>query len=89
MPSLREEAQAAALASLPQILFVLGKGGVGRSSVATALALMFAARGERVLIMEWTVEEAIAPWFGLTPMDTDRAGVWQLGKKVLATIFEA
>lgn len=49
---------------LPRILFVVGKGGVGRSTVSTALALHFAARGERVLLVEWTVTETIAPWFG-------------------------
>jgi len=70
------EAQKEALASLPQILFVLGKGGVGRSTVATALGLMLAERGERVLIMEWTVEESIAPWFGKASMDSERAGQW-------------
>jgi anion-transporting ArsA/GET3 family ATPase len=72
----RTEAQRAALASLPQILFVLGKGGVGRSTLATALGLMFAQRGERVLIMEWTVEESIAPWFGKASMDFERSGTW-------------
>lgn len=49
---------------VPRVLFVVGKGGVGRSTVATALALDFVARGERVLLVEWTVAEAIAPWFG-------------------------
>jgi anion-transporting ArsA/GET3 family ATPase len=62
---------------LPQIIFVMGKGGVGRSSVSGALALGFAERGERVLIMEWTVAEAFAPWFGLPPMETERSGDWK------------
>lgn len=61
----------------PQILFVMGKGGVGRSTLSGALALAFAARGERVLIMEWTVSEAFAPWFGLPPMEAERAGDWK------------
>ena len=52
---------------LPRITFVLGKGGVGRSSVAAALGATRAARGERVLVLEWTVAEAMAPWFGLPP----------------------
>lgn len=52
----------------PRVLFVVGKGGVGRSTVATALALDFVARGERVLLVEWTVTEAIAPWFGKPPV---------------------
>ncbi len=49
---------------LPRIVFVLGKGGVGRSTVAAALGSALAARGKRVLVLEWTVAEAIAPWFG-------------------------
>lgn len=52
---------------LPRITFVLGKGGVGRSSVAAALGATRAARGERVLVLEWTVAEPIAPWFGRPP----------------------
>jgi hypothetical protein len=52
---------------LPRIVFVLGKGGVGRSTVSTALGLMLVERGERVLVLEWTVAEPIAPWFGLAP----------------------
>lgn len=61
----------------PTITFVMGKGGVGRSAVAGALALRFAARGERVLIMEWTVAEAFAPWFGLPPPELERAASWK------------
>ena len=54
-------------AALPRIVFVLGKGGVGRSTVSTALGLALAERGERVLVLEWTIAEAIAPWFDLPP----------------------
>ncbi len=53
-----------------RVVFVLGKGGVGRSTVSTALALALARRGERVLVFEWSVAEAIAPWFGLAPAGT-------------------
>lgn len=55
------------LGPLPRVVFVLGKGGVGRSTVAAALGSALAARGERVLVVEWTVAEPIAPWFGLPP----------------------
>jgi anion-transporting ArsA/GET3 family ATPase len=55
---------------LPRIVFVLGKGGVGRSTVATGLALALAGRKERVLVLEWAVAEAIAPWFDLPPAGT-------------------
>lgn len=65
----KEPAAPAAGGALPRIVFVLGKGGVGRSTVATALALARAARGERVLVVQWAVADAIGPWFG-----RDRAG---------------
>ncbi len=60
-----------AIGSLPRILFVLGKGGVGRSTVAAAFGLLLAGRGERVLVVEWTIAEAIAPWFGAAPVDVE------------------
>ncbi len=47
-----------------RVVFVLGKGGVGRSTIATALALSLAEGGESVLVLEWTLAEGIAPWFG-------------------------
>lgn len=54
----------------PRILFVLGKGGVGRSTVSAALGLAAARRGERVLVFGWTVADPIAPWFGKPPAGT-------------------
>jgi hypothetical protein len=53
--------------ALPRIVFVLGKGGVGRSTISAALGLVCAERGERALVMEWAVADAIAPWFGAAP----------------------
>lgn len=53
--------------ALPRIIFVLGKGGVGRSTVAAALGSTLARRGERVLVLQWAVGDAIAPWFGFAP----------------------
>jgi hypothetical protein len=53
--------------SPPRILFVLGKGGVGRSTVSAALGLAASRRGERVLVFEWTIMDPISPWFGLAP----------------------
>lgn len=60
---------------LPRIVFVLGKGGVGRSTVSTALGLSLTARGERVLVLEWAVADPIAPWFGLPPAEVQPAEV--------------
>ncbi len=52
---------------LPRIVFVLGKGGVGRSSVSAALGMELARRGDRTLVFGWTVSDPINPWFGLPP----------------------
>ncbi len=56
---------------LPRIVFVLGKGGVGRSTVAAAMATALKRRGERTLVFEWALSEAIAPWYGLAPGGID------------------
>lgn len=63
------------LAELPKIVLVLGKGGVGRSTVSAALAEDLARRGERVLIVEWTIAPAIAAWFGATEQGIDPVAV--------------
>ncbi len=52
---------------LPRSVFVFGKGGTGRSTVAAALALACVERGDRVLVLEWAIEDPIAPWFGAPP----------------------
>lgn len=53
--------------ALPRILFVLGKGGVGRSTVSAALAFALSSAGERVLVLQWAVADALGPWFGRAP----------------------
>lgn len=52
---------------LPRSVFVFGKGGTGRSTIAAALALACVERGDRVLVLEWAIEDPIAPWFGAPP----------------------
>ena len=49
---------------LPRIVFVLGKGGVGRSTVAAGLGLASAARGERCAVLGWALADPLGPWFG-------------------------
>lgn len=51
---------------LPQqkLLFVLGKGGVGRSTVSAALADLYARQGRSVLLVQWSVHDALSPQFG-------------------------
>lgn len=59
------------IGSLPEIILVLGKGGVGRSTLSASVACALADRGERVLIVEWTIAQAIAPWFGAKEAGVD------------------
>jgi len=47
-----------------RLLVVTGKGGVGKSSVAAALALLAARAGRRVLVCEVNVQERVAPLLG-------------------------
>ncbi|MFI5352909.1 MAG: ArsA family ATPase [Candidatus Binatales bacterium] len=48
-------------------LILLGKGGVGKTSVSAALAMAAAHRGERVLLMETDSHAPIAALFGCDP----------------------
>ena len=50
-----------------KLLFVLGKGGVGRSTASLALATSFAAAGERVLVVQWALRDDLSPRYGLPP----------------------
>lgn len=49
-----------------QFLFVSGKGGVGRTTVATALAVLAARRGRRVLLAQMEAHERVAALRGQT-----------------------
>jgi anion-transporting ArsA/GET3 family ATPase len=46
---------------------VTGKGGVGKSTVAAALALIAARAGKRVLVCEVNAQERVAPLLGAPP----------------------
>lgn len=50
-----------------RLLVVTGKGGVGKSTVSAALALLGARRGKRVLVCEVNTQERIAPLLGAPP----------------------
>ena len=50
-----------------RLLFVTGKGGVGKTSVAAALALLAAGRGKRVLVGEVDAKGNLADFFSVTP----------------------
>ncbi len=50
-----------------RLLVVTGKGGVGKSTISAALALLGARRGKRVLVCEVNTQERIAPLLGAPP----------------------
>jgi anion-transporting ArsA/GET3 family ATPase len=50
-----------------RLVIVTGKGGVGKSTVSAALALLAARSGKRVLVCEVNAQERIAPLLGAPP----------------------
>jgi anion-transporting ArsA/GET3 family ATPase len=63
-----------------RFVVVAGKGGVGRTTVAAALALAAARRGKRVLLTQTKSKERLSTLFGSGPVGTDlvrmRDGLW-------------
>ncbi|MDX2168418.1 MAG: ArsA-related P-loop ATPase [Deltaproteobacteria bacterium] len=55
----------------PQLLFVTGKGGVGKTTVAAALARQVAAQKRRVLLVETAAERSVAALFGGAALGPD------------------
>jgi anion-transporting ArsA/GET3 family ATPase len=56
-----------------RLLFVTGKGGVGKTTVAAALAQQMAQRGRRVLLVEMTADRSLAALFGQAALSTEPA----------------
>ena len=52
-----------------QLLFVTGKGGVGKTSVAAALATLAARSGQRTLVCEMDAKGALAGAFDTPELD--------------------
>ena len=51
-----------------RLLFVTGKGGVGKTTVASALALLAAAEGKRTLICQVDASGNLADFLGVAPL---------------------
>lgn len=51
-----------------KLLFVTGKGGVGKTSVASALGLLAARRGLRTLVCEVDTKGDLADFYGVGPL---------------------
>jgi anion-transporting ArsA/GET3 family ATPase len=50
-----------------QLVFVTGKGGVGKTTVAAALALLASRHGKRTLVCETDAKGGLAGAYGVTP----------------------
>lgn len=57
--------------SVPRLMFVTGKGGVGKTTISAALALGAAAGGRRVLIVELAADRGLATLFGRHDLHTE------------------
>jgi anion-transporting ArsA/GET3 family ATPase len=53
-----------------RLILVLGKGGVGRSTVAAAIAGQLAAQGKRTLLYETSANDRFGDYFGRPPVGT-------------------
>ncbi|MBU44549.1 MAG: hypothetical protein CMN76_15110 [Spirochaetaceae bacterium] len=50
-----------------KLIFVTGKGGVGRTTVASSLGLAFSEAGENTLIVQWSFKDFISPLWNREP----------------------
>jgi anion-transporting ArsA/GET3 family ATPase len=51
-----------------RLIYVTGKGGVGKTTVSAALGLMAARRGKRTIVCEVAEQERISSTFGIGPV---------------------
>ncbi len=58
-----------------RFIFVTGKGGVGKTTVAAALARALAGRGKRVLIVMCNAKERVSAMFACDPVGSEIASV--------------
>jgi anion-transporting ArsA/GET3 family ATPase len=76
----------------PRVLIVTGKGGVGKSSVAAAVALAGARMGERVCLVEVEGRQTFSKLFSTQPWDFTerefRPGVWGMSIDPDASLAE-
>lgn len=56
-----------------RLILVVGKGGVGRTTVASAIASEAAKRGKKTLLVEVNANDRIGAYFGKPPLGSDIA----------------
>lgn len=75
-----------------QLVIVAGKGGVGRTSVAAALALAAANKGKRVLLAQTKSKERLSALFGIPPVGPElvrvRDRLWAVNMTPQAALRE-
>ena len=75
-----------------RLVFVTGKGGVGKTTVAAGLSQLAAEQGKRVLVCEVDAKGDVAALFGAPPTDfTPREvapGVWSMSMDTEASLRE-
>lgn len=73
-----------------RLIFVTGKGGVGRTTVAASIALLAAERGRRVLVCEVDAKGNLADSFETTPTGFDAReispGLWAMSMDTEASL---
>jgi anion-transporting ArsA/GET3 family ATPase len=75
-----------------RLVFVTGKGGVGKTSVASAIGWLAAARGQRTLVCEVDAKGNLADFLGLPPLGFEptevRPNLWAMAMDTEASLRE-
>src|SRR5688572_30317722 len=75
-----------------RLVIVLGKGGVGRTTVAAALAARMASRGKRTLLYQANAKERLVALLGGPPASESivrvRENLWALNTNPHAALHE-
>jgi anion-transporting ArsA/GET3 family ATPase len=75
-----------------RLVVVLGKGGVGRTTIAAAIALHLAARGKRTLLFQSNAKERLAGLLGCPPVGEQitpvRENLWTVNTNPNAALHE-
>jgi anion-transporting ArsA/GET3 family ATPase len=75
-----------------RLIVVLGKGGVGRTTVAAALALVLARQGRRTLLFQANAKEKLSQYLGGPPVGEQivklRENLWAVNTTPTASLHE-
>jgi anion-transporting ArsA/GET3 family ATPase len=75
-----------------RLIILGGKGGVGRTTVAAALALVLARRGRRVLLAQTNAKERLSKLFNSAPVGPEmtriRERLWAVNMTPAAALRE-